>query len=745
MATMQRIALMFVVALGLSCGRLGFESLTSDSANDDGSRDSAGAVGCGLRGLTVGATFACAIDNLGDVYCWGSMSGIGPLSMAKIALPEPAIKIGAGHGHACVLLASNHVRCFGDGNGGALGDGMFHVSNVAVAPVNDPVYQDLAVSRLSTCAVTTAGRVECWGGAYNGALGNGEDLGQQYSTAVQVVLDTAVPRLTRIFSGMNSFCAEADNRRRFCWGDAALMDGARGGLLPEEVAIQDTASLGNQFACSIDGNREVTCLGQEDGGELGDGRSEAFESTPQEAILRNAIALEAGRSAACAINSNHELYCWGGNRNGEVGTGTIALQTIPAKIQLPPVARVATEFTTTCAETNTGMYCWGSNHGGQLGRTASLQLQPQTIAGLPVGISQVVEGNSFGCARTITGQVWCWGSNFFGQTGQMNRQPSNQARQVMVPGAVSDLSIGDDFVCAAVISGVFCWGRNVFGQLGTGTVSEFSSVPVKVADTVGTSSSLSQRSANGSCGIFSGDVYCWGAYPHWSSVAGFNDTSKALRLFPTLPKVKQISAPPHDFRAAPQCALTTVGDVYCWGRNDYGQLGAGMETSFPSDPATIPRIDPQKASSTRTYSQIAVSATRVCAITTQAPAALECWGEWFGNNPPHFLVPKQITLLKAPSSVTMNSSTMCVIYVDGTRDCIGENYFGLYGNTSQAQSNGAFTTINSAITDVAFGPRKNACFLVGGVVTCAGDPRKGALGAELPFATPTVVPGICRN
>jgi alpha-tubulin suppressor-like RCC1 family protein len=57
-----------------------------------------------------------------------------------------------------------------------------------------------------------------------------------------------------------------------------------------------------------------------------------------------------------------------------------------------------------------------------------------------------------------------------------------------------------------------------------------------------------------------------------------------------------------------------VGPVYCWGRNDFGQLGDGT---------TIDRSTPVLAANGAEFSELAVGGSHTCGI---AGGAVYCWG-----------------------------------------------------------------------------------------------------------------------
>lgn len=75
------------------------------------------------------------------------------------------------------------------------------------------------------------------------------------------------------------------------------------------------------------------------------------------------------------------------------------------------------------------------------------------------------------------------------------------------------IAVGDQHVCANVSGKIYCWGNNENGQLGNNSESVSSTVPVAV-DTSGvlagkTVTAISAENYH-TCVIASGSVYCWG-------------------------------------------------------------------------------------------------------------------------------------------------------------------------------------------------------------------------------------------
>ena len=117
-----------------------------------------------------------------------------------------------------------------------------------------------------------------------------------------------------------------------------------------------------------------------------------------------------------------------------------------------------------------------------------------------------------------------------------------------------------------------------------------------------------------------GAAYCWG-YNNWgqlgdgstadSSVPVAVDTSGVLAG----KTLTQISA-----NYGSTCALDTSGAAYCWGYNYYGELGDGS-TADSSVPVAV---DTSGALAGKTLTQITAGGFHACALDTAGAAY--CWG-----------------------------------------------------------------------------------------------------------------------
>lgn len=124
-----------------------------------------------------------------------------------------------------------------------------------------------------------------------------------------------------------------------------------------------------------------------------------------------------------------------------------------------------------------------------------------------------------------------------------------------------------------------------------------------------------------SCALSSaGIAYCWGGA--WlGQLGGGSTTDRYVPTAVTAPQGvsvwEQISA-----GVFHTCAIA-IGDGYCWGYNDKGQLGDGSNSN-KNVPTAL-----DASSGVTAWSQISAGGSSSCGIASDASAY--CWGTWGGG------------------------------------------------------------------------------------------------------------------
>ena len=171
-----------------------------------------------------GDSFTC-VRLGGGIRCWGSnlfgelgdgttTSNFDPVSALGIG-NATQMSTGVRDLHACALLASHTVKCWGENDEGQLGNGntVDQSSPVAVAGIKTAT--QVATGGSHTCALLADRTIKCWGWGTEGELGF-DDITNRRSPPLKVV---AVSTAIQISAGERHSCALLANHTVWCWGD----------------------------------------------------------------------------------------------------------------------------------------------------------------------------------------------------------------------------------------------------------------------------------------------------------------------------------------------------------------------------------------------------------------------------------------------------------------------------------------------------------------------------------------------
>ena len=162
---------------------------------------------------------------------------------------------------------------------------------------------------------------------------------------------------------------------------------------------------------------------------------------------------------------------------------------------------------------------------GQWIEAAACADKPRCDGGKCLGLIDIAVGHAHGCARFEDNAVACWGATHVGQLGGSGGPGRAPWR------AMDRVDVGPRHACGVRGASAWCWGAGDWGQLGNdGFVSD-------------------------------------------------NDPHDA-----DVPFAVQVAV-----GVAHSCALTAKGEVFCWGRNDRGQVGAPIAKS-KTEVATLPAV-----------------------------------------------------------------------------------------------------------------------------------------------------------
>src|SRR5437667_75328 len=302
----------------------------------------------------------------------------------------------------------------------------------------------------------------------------------------------------------------------------------------------------------------------------------------------------------------------------------------------------------------------------------------------------VAAGGFHACMRLPDGTVQCWGRNYSGQLGNGDGNLTNSSVPVTARGLTTATSVvtGDAHTCALLGDGtVQCWGVGDSGQRGDGTFNTISSVP--------------------------GAVGGMGGAGHLT-----NAVAVAARGYHS-------------------CALLGDGTVWCWGRNQDGQLGNGIPLPAPPGtqcPSSWCSSTPVRASGITGAAAVIAGGYHTCAVL-MPDRTVQCWGrnddgQLGDGTRTSSSTPVPVGGLTGAAAVTGGFYHTCALLGDGTVQCWGQNYEGQLGNGIV----GGVSTLPVVVAGLANvravsgGYRHTCALLRDGTVQCWGRNVEGQLG-----------------
>lgn len=333
-------------------------------------------------------------------------------------------------------------------------------------------------------------------------------------------------------------------------------------------------------------------------------------------------ALGSGLRHACEVSFG-ALYCWGDNDGAQLGLGDTSDRLSPERLGgFEDWLAVTGGQQQTCAIRSPGtLYCWGENTVGQLGLGDDApRNRPARMPGYE-DYAQVSCGGDTCCALRAAGALYCWGDDIDGNLGQGDaRGPTHRSQPVAVaPESRFDaVSVGSGHVCAIGSDGsLHCWGRNTDGQLGIGSRDTQRREPTRV----GTYADWRSVSAgqHHTCGVRGvGELYCWGKNDFFELGIGRGSLDDATLY----PKPVRVGAD-EDWSAVSvggfhSCAIKRSGALYCFGRNTEGQLGLGDVRR--AEPASVPT----PVAPTQRFRRVTLGSFHSCVLDDARETF--CWG-----------------------------------------------------------------------------------------------------------------------
>ena len=300
-----------------------------------------------------------------------------------------------------------------------------------------------------------------------------------------------------------------------------------------------------------------------------------------------------------------------------------------------------------CFVGDTSLNCAGDNTNGQLGdgtttdTTHGKKVVDANNNMLLANANKAIVGLNHTCMLTSSTRImYCWGDNQYGQLGDGTTTdrlvPTIVANNVASGFTNSGIDLivgGHNHTCAVKSGQMYCWGRNDQGQLGNGSTTD-SSLAVKPAAPFDAADAMNAVSAGDghTCATYADgnrELYCWGDNQYGQLGNGSNtDSTSPVMVSGTVARGAQQEG---SLAASANSTCVASGSVIgmpvvCWGRNNNGQLGNGTTTDS-NIPVEAVSVGPGQGG---TYRVLAAGGDTVCMRefigTVSVVRSLQCWG-----------------------------------------------------------------------------------------------------------------------
>lgn len=573
-----------------------------------------------------------------------------------------------------------------------------------------------------TCAIASNDEVYCWGSNSSGQLGNNSTVTNYKPVPIA---KGAMPTLKvkSLSTGSEHACVVNFDDHAYCWGNGywgqlgtvsnpmvnstpvAVTQGVMSSLNVKSIAA------GDSHTCALGFDDIAYCWGYNNYGQIGD-NSNTQRNTPVAVAqgVRTGMTVKyvtAGYGKSCAIDLSDIGYCWGYGSSGSLGNGLTANTTSPVaisqgampslglkSIKLPRIQDSAISSFACAINLNNRAYCWGQGFtlGNGVGSDSYVPVAVSLGIMSTLNVTDITLTNSSTCALNENKRVYCWGGGSSGQLG--NGKLDSATTPVLISiGEMKNLDVKYLDASCVINSGddLYCFGSNSGGKLGKGFNDTFNT-PMLVSQgqqPFNNTQSLSPGYQY-SCSIGSNSkAYCWG----YNNFNQLGDGTVISRASPT--ELSLGAMPANDVKSIKTgnrntCAIASNDRAYCWGENSTaGKLGDGTTTS-----RSVPVAVSQGAMPSLTVSSISVSTYHTCAINS-TDNRVYCWGsnssgQLGDGTTTNRLTPVAVLQGVMPSltvkALSLGLNYSCAINDDDRVYCWGSNSNGVLGNNSFTSS-----------------------------------------------------------
>ena len=193
------------------------------------------------------------------------------------------------------------------------------------------------------------------------------------------------------------------------------------------------------------------------------------------------------------------------------------------------------------------------------------------------------------------------------------------------------------------------------------------------------------------------------------------------------------------------CALDASGAAFCWGSNEFGQLGAASDTTCFREDRIVPcRLLPRAVNGSLQFQKISAGGRITCGLTTGT--RIYCWGDNLrgGLGEPtvrESQAPVPISSTATFSDVATGVEHACGLRTDGVLFCWGYNDMGQLGNNTSGSGSAVPVQVagTARFVSVVAGQHRTCARQSDGATYCWGETWVNSVGG-LEVTRPQTVP-----
>ena len=576
-----------------------------------------------IEKVSAGNNSSFAISKTGELYAWGDSGYSGMINQKLPTLVSEvanAADVACGYVFQMASTTDGEVYAWGDNSNGQLGLGDNTNRNVPVKIPSFTNVEQIAAGYYHSVAIKSDGSVWAWGYNGSGQLGDGSNVKKNTPTLSTLFTDT-----------VEVSCGEYSTMFRKTDGSVRRTSGANATielLAAGSGAVQISAGVSHNAVVKEDGG--VWTTGSNAYGQLGIGNT-TDQSVWKEVKRLDAVQIAAGDRYSLALDADGRVWAWGKNDAGQLGLGDTINRYTPTLIQsLSNITQiVAGESHNLALDADGKVWAWGWNDHGQLGDGTTTNASTPAkvkINGVDfAGVTYVAAGKYLSAAVTSDGKVWKW--------GEVRRYDGYSYQATYIPVEEIDRYTGQSFTTASKVfaggyaaivvrtdGSIYGMGENWYAQYANNAI--LAATQTYYFDGVNHISDKIALSTYHGAGIdTSGNVYRWGSQYseniHGDPVgyqvmaiegktatdvtagwcrsvfvledgsvweAGYYDRV-TIPLMQTFPDPDNYYERGYDLTGMVgvaagvwhTLAFDEDGNIYAWGDNVYGQLGATKE------------------------------------------------------------------------------------------------------------------------------------------------------------------------